>query len=126
MAGPYGRVGPVHLDAKALMAFLVIASQTIPVEVGGPVGPRVEIGQRGRAFDGSARSSVRARKGEWSIVTVFMTTAAANTVVTALEGTPPLAASGDLTGSIDVLVGDIQREHRGVGKVRLSFLVHEA
>ena len=108
------------------MAFLVIASQTIPVEVGGPVGPRVEIGQRGRAFDGSARSSVRARKGEWPIVTAYMTSASADTIVTALEGTPPLAASGDLTGSIDVLVGNIQREHRGVAKVRLSFLVHEA
>ena len=108
------------------MAFLVIAGQTIPVEVAGPVGPRVEIGQRGRAFDGSARSSVRARKGEWSITTVIMTTAEANTIVSALEGTPPLAASGDLTGSINVLVGDIQREHRGVGKVRLSFLVMEA
>ena len=108
------------------MAFLVIASQTIPVEVGGPVGPRVEIGRRGRAFDGSARSSVRARKGEWSIVTVYMTAAAASTIVTALEGTPPLAASGDLTGSIDVLVGQIQRDHQAVGKVRLSFLVQEA
>ena len=108
------------------MAFLVIASQMIPVEVGGPVGPRIEIGQRGRAFDGSARSSVRARKGEWPISTAYMTTAAADTMVTALEGTPPLAASGDLTGSINVLVGDIQREHKAVGLVRLSFNVQEA
>ena len=107
------------------MAFLVIASQTIPVVVSGPVAPRVEIGQRGRSFDGSARSTVRARKGEWPIVTAYMTTAAADTIVTALEGTPPLAASGDLTGFIDVLVGNIQREHRGVGKVRLSFVVQE-
>ena len=108
------------------MAFLVIASNTIPVNVVGPVAPRVEIGTRGTAFDGSARSTVRARKGRWSIVTVYMTTAAAATIVTALEGTPPLAATGDLTGAINVLVGEIQREHKGVGKVRLSFIVQEA
>ena len=108
------------------MAFLVIASQMIPVEVGGPVGPRIEIGQRGRAFDGSARSSVRAHKGEWPISTAYMTTAAADTMVTALEGTPPLAASGDLTGSINVLVGTIKREYKGIGQVRLSFNVQEA
>ena len=108
------------------MAFLVIAGQTIPVEISGPVGPRVEIGRRGRAFDGSARSTVRARIGNWSIMTAYMATAAADTIVSALEGTPPLAASGDLTGSINVLVGNIQREHKGVGIVRLSFLVQEA
>ena len=108
------------------MPFLVVAGETIPVEVSGPVGPRVEIGRHGRAFDGSARSTVRARKGEWPIVTAYMTSTSADTIVTALEGTPPLAASGDLTGAINVLVGNIQREHRGVAKVRLSFLVHEA
>ena len=107
------------------MALLIIAGKTIPVEPRGPVGPRIEVGLRGRAFDGSARSTVRARKGEWSIVTVFMTAAAATTIVSALEGTPPLAASGDLTGSINVLVGNIQREHKVVGLVRLSFLVQE-
>ena len=69
---------------------------------------------------------MRARKGNWQIATVYMATAAADTIVTALEGTPPLAASGDLTGSINVLVGNIQREHKAVGKVRLSFLVQEA
>ena len=107
------------------MAFLVIAGQTIPVEVKGPVAPREEIGRRGRAFDGSARSTVRARKGNWPIVTPFMTTAEANTIVSALEGTPPLAASGDLTGLIDVLVGNIQKQYDGT-VVRLSFLVQEA
>ena len=108
------------------MALLVIASQTIPVAVGEPVGPRIEIGRRGRSFDGSARSTVRARKGEWSVVTAYMTTASADTIVTALEGTPPLAATGDLTGSINVLVGNIQRRHKAVGLVRLSFIVQEA
>ena len=108
------------------MAFLVIASNTIPVAVGGPVAPRVEIGARGRSFDGSARSTVRARKGRWAIVTAYMTTAAANTIVTALEGTPPLAATGDLTGAINVLVGEIERQFRGIGFVRLSFIVQEA
>ncbi len=107
------------------MAFLIIASQTIPVPVLEPVAPRVEIGHRGRSFDGSARSTVRARKGEWSIVTAYMTTAAADTIVTALEGTPPLAATGDLTGAINVLVGNIERAYKGV-LVRLSFLVQEA
>lgn len=107
------------------MAFLVIAGVTIPVEVVGPDAPRVEIGHRGRAFDGSARSTVRARKGEWPIVTAYMTPAKADTIVTAIEGTPPLAASGDLTGFIDVLVGVVQRRYNGT-TVRLSFFMQEA
>ena len=106
------------------MAFLVIAGQTIPVEIVGPDAPRTEIGRRGRSFDGSARSTVRARKGEWPIVTAYMTTAAADTIVTALEGTPPLAATGDLTGAINVLVGTIQRSYKGT-LVRLSFITQE-
>ena len=108
------------------MAFLIIAGQTIPVPPRQPRETRVEVGRRGRALDGSARSTVRARKGEWQVTTVAMTTAAADTMEAALEGTPPLAASGDLTGSINVLVGAIERTSAGIGFVQLSFLVQEA
>ncbi len=108
------------------MAFLIIAGETIPVPPGQPRETRFEVGRRGRAFDGSARSTVRARKGEWQVTTAAMTTAAADTMETALEGTPPLAASGDLTGSINVLVGNIERLSAGIGFVRLNFLVQEA
>ncbi len=111
------------------MAFLIIAGQTIPVLMQEPTSSRGEVGRRGRAFDGSARSTVRARKEDWPIVTKYVLRATADTMVSALEGSPPLAASGDLTGSINVLVGGIRKRHRkfATGEhVQLSFLVQEA
>ncbi len=111
------------------MAFLIIAGETIPVLMQEPTSSRSEVGRRGRAFDGSARSTVRARKEEWPIVTKYIPRATADTIVSALEGTPPLAATGDLTGAINVLVGGIRKRHKkfAAGEyVQLSFIVHEA
>ena len=108
------------------MPYLVIASQTIEVAHDTPVRTRVEVGERARAFDGTPRTSVRARKDEWSITTAWMTRANADTLLTALEGTPPLAASGDMLGSVNVQVADITTNHTtlitGEG-VSLSFTV---
>ena len=109
------------------MAYLVIASQTIDVAHATPPGrTRVEVGARARAFDGTPRSSVRARKDEWTVTTAWMTRAAADTLLTALEGAPPLAASGEMLGSVNVHVSDITTDHTmlvsGEG-VSLSFKV---
>lgn len=111
------------------MAFLVIAGQTIPVLLEEPESIRVEIGRRERAFNGDLRSSVRVRKEEWPIITKLIPRATADTIITALEGTPPLAASGDMAGSINVLVGGITKRHQKFSSgehVQLSFLVMEA
>lgn len=111
------------------MAFLTLGGVTIPVLIDEPEGVRVEIGARERAFDGGPRSSVRSRKWEWPIVTRIVPEATGATILAALEGSPPIAATGDLTGSIDVIVGDVRQRwsKKADGEyVQLSFLMQEA
>lgn len=91
------------------MAFLIVASQTIPVTMEAFDGEDVPIGETGRAFDGSARSSVRGWKSQWEVTTAWMAQSDAETLITALKGAPPLAASGDLTGSLNVVISAIRR-----------------
>lgn len=109
------------------MPFLVVASQTIPVAVGTSSRARTEIGKVERAFDGTARSSVRARKNDWPITTTWGAAATIDTIRAALEGTPPLAASGDLTGSVNVVITGIREDLDDTGSYkRLSFTMMEA
>lgn len=93
------------------MPYLVVAGQTISVAVDTPARNRVEIGKRERAFDGTQRSSVRARKSEWTVETTWYTRANADTLVTALEGAPPLTVTGDMAGSISAHAANIRTAH---------------
>lgn len=83
------------------MAYLVVGGVTVEVAAGASSRAVVEIGDRARAFDGTLRSTVRSRKKAWSITTVPMTKANADTLETALNGTLPVAVSGDTTGSVN-------------------------
>lgn len=80
------------------MAFLITAGVTVPVALGQSASSPDEIGDRARAFDGAMLSTIRDRKEQWRIQTTPMPRADANTLRAALEGTPPLACSGDLLG----------------------------
>lgn len=96
------------------MAFLVLGSVTVPVsQIEELDKQRVEIGVRERSFDGTMRSSVRARKDEWRILTRWMTEADADTLRTELENTPPRTATGDLVGtSTSVVCGELRELNR--------------
>lgn len=68
------------------MAFLTLNGVEIPVLDGNASRSRVLIGERGRAFDGTFRSSVRARKRQWSLATPVVTKAEADAIVGLVEG----------------------------------------
>lgn len=117
------------------MPFLVIASQTIPVTLNAARRKDVEVGEVRRAFSGAPRSSVRAYVREWEgVETRWISRAQADTFRSALEGAPPLAASGDLTGSVNVYIRNVQEVEKGrkiisgsaVEAVRLSFDILQA
>lgn len=111
------------------MAYLVVGS-TVPVALGGSQRTEVPIGEVRRAFSGAPRSSVSGYKREWSVETAWMTRAAADTLRTALKGTPPVSVSGDLTGSISVYVQNIRTVGSDKGAAgeftRLAFDLLEA
>lgn len=80
------------------MAFLVVAGVTVPVALNTTQGAPVEAGERVRAWDNSMLATIRDRKKEWQVTTRPIPRADANTLEAALNGTPPLACSGDLLG----------------------------
>lgn len=112
------------------MPFLVVNSVTVEVEAEEMEEEHLELGEFVRAFDGTAMSSARTTyKRNWRVRTAPMATATADTLVTALKGAPPLACSGDLTGSINAVIRDIkvhQIPNSGGFYEAVSFSIHEA
>lgn len=82
------------------MAGLVIPSSvTVPVAVqGGAEREFVEVGDRGRTFNGTMRATVRAWKDEHTFTTAAITTTLAASIKSSLQGAQPLACYGDLIG----------------------------
>lgn len=111
------------------MAFLTLTPNgggsptTISVIVSDP--PREEpreIGSLARAFGGSVHDSRRARVREWRGVKVIVTTSAAASLRTLLQGTQPLTANGDMTGSsVPVFCTSPETDYLIPGLVRLSW-----
>lgn len=98
------------------MPFLVIDGETILVAPSQAPRQVIEIGDKERAFSGTLRSTIRARKREWDVTTVPMPQADADALEAVLEGTPPLTCSGDLLGG-DV---DCHIELQGSTPLRLN------
>ncbi len=67
-----------------------------------PAAAPREIGSLKRAFDGAVHDSRRGRMHEWHGVSTIILTSDVSSLRTLLEGTQPLEADGDLTGSVDV------------------------
>lgn len=98
------------------MPYLTITSSTAPsggatvdVAVGSVSITYNEIGDQGSTFDGTYRSTVRARKKVWSLATPPQTRATADNVYSYLTGTS-VVASGDLvnvSGGVSVFVTGI-------------------
>lgn len=81
------------------MPFLVVSGVTLLVSPSSGEREKEEIGDRARAFDGTMRQTVRARKRSWHIVTTPLTRADADAREPYLESnTLPLVCSGDLLG----------------------------
>lgn len=64
-----------------------------------PVARPHDMGSLRRAFDGTPHDSRRARLHEWIGVQTIVSAATGASLKTLLEGTQPLTANGDLTGS---------------------------
>lgn len=82
------------------MAGLVIPSSlTVPVAFDGGMSREFEeIGDRGRAFNGTQRTTIRAWKSNWRVRTAPISTATAASIIASLQGTQPMACYGDLIG----------------------------
>lgn len=81
------------------MAGLVIPTNvTVPVSIDGAEREFEEIGDRGRTFNGTAFTSIRAWKDNHTFRTVALTSAQAASIKSSLQGTQPLACYGDLIG----------------------------
>ena len=81
------------------MAGLVIPSAlTVPVALDGASRDIVEIGDRGRTFNGTAFTAIRAWKDEHTFRTAPISTATAASIKSSIQGTQPLACYGDLVG----------------------------
>lgn len=110
------------------MPFLAIGGVTVPVALGELTQRKLPVGRAIETYNGGMRSAVRARKWEWTVPTQWMTEADADTLRTALEGTPPLTCSGDLTTHDVVLVDTVEEDRQkfATGEhVRLTFTIRE-
>ena len=108
------------------MPYLVVGGVTVSVAAASRAVE--EIGDRARAFDGTKRSTIRSRKYVYSVTTVPMADGTATTLEAALNGSLPVACSGDLTGSINAHPEVTGREDvmiAGGFNVVLSFALHQ-
>lgn len=115
------------------MPFLSVGGVTVEVTTGADVDEEhVEIGDFARAFDGTARSTIRSTfKKIWmGLRTVPMTTTSADTLLAALKNaTQPVACTGDLTGSINAFPRNIHVQPVAIGTTHyevVSFDLWEA
>jgi hypothetical protein len=101
------------------MPFLTCGGVTVEVFVGSSVDEEhVEIGDFGRAFDGTARSTIRSSyKKTWTgLSTAPIAQATADTLLAALKNaTQPVACTGDLTGSINCFPRNIHVKPVAIG-----------
>jgi hypothetical protein len=79
------------------MAFLTVGATELEITSITETTP-VEMGDRYRAFDGTERTTVVARKREWRAVTRPLAPAEFSAYRAALEAVPPLPCAGDALG----------------------------
>lgn len=112
------------------MPLLALGGTTIPVRIPPVEAEVLHAGDETEAYDLTPLTRRRATKRRWQIGTVWMSTADAATIEAILEGTQPVAATGDLTGSINV-VTTLERDftRTAAGGVRMKafeFIMQEA
>lgn len=110
------------------MPFLALDGTTIPCAIDDAEGEVQEFGDRDYAHDGTLQTRLRARKDRWPLITPWLTSASASTVLAALTAQEPTAATGDLTGSVSVYV-EMRGKHvktvdDGERRIRYAFTVH--
>lgn len=111
------------------MAMLVVGAVTVPVSPQSPPKRvKTEYGDFTPAFDGTDRGVINARKALWTVTTAPMLQSAADTLVSALEATPPIACSGTVTGSFNArgtVTGYDSVVVRGGFRVVVSFTLRQ-
>lgn len=96
------------------MPFLTVGGTTVEVADDTVDGEEFEVGEVRPAFSGKPRSSVRAYRSRWSMRTIPLARATADTLKGLLKAAPPLTVTGDLTGAIDAYALNI-RTHSSTG-----------
>lgn len=90
------------------MALLTVGGVTVEVVIGGAERDWQPVGDYGRAEDGTPLATYRDWTAETRITTVKpISVSDRNTLITALQGTPPVAVTGDWCGSINIIVTGI-------------------
>lgn len=106
----------------------------VKVDINSSQRAEVPVGEVRRAFSGAPRSTVSSYRREWQLETVWLTRTVINSLRTALEAAPPVAVTGDLTGSVNVYFSDIREIEKNEFRVggtltehaRLGFLMMQA
>ena len=114
------------------MAFLTLPTVgDVPVDLddGSAEMEWDEVGERSRAFDGTMHVTVRDWKRRWRVRLVRVVRASGDSIVSALQGTPPLACSGDLLGGAVNCIPELVRarhpKHADGEYQILEFILHE-
>jgi hypothetical protein len=86
------------VEGVQLTAFLVIAGITVPVSEGNAIKRIERVGTSSRAFAGGLRSTVRAEKRVWQVVTGLLIEADAVTLEAAIANAAQVTCSGNALG----------------------------
>lgn len=112
------------------MPMLTLGGVTVPVRIDPVEGEVMHAGDETEAYDLTPLTRRRATKRRWQVSTIWLAVATADTLEAVLEGTQPVAATGDLTGSINVvttLQRDVMRTASGGVRMRLlEFVMQES
>lgn len=111
------------------MAFLIVAGITVAVPDDGISITTTPIGDEGRAFDGTFRSTVSTTKRTWDVTTSLLDSGDAATLKAALVASPTATASGDAMGGTVTVWPRLVRETPGPTATytsRLVFRLEEA
>lgn len=88
-----------------------------------------EVGERRRAYDGTMHSTIRAFKRRWQVRLSDVPRTTGDSILSVLEGQPPLACSGDLLGgAVDCHAELREVLHPKYAKgeyQRIEFILHE-
>lgn len=86
------------------MPMLALDGTTIPLVLEPIEAEVLQFGDEVEAFDGTTLTRIRAEKDVITLRTPFMPLADANTIEAVLDAAAPHAATGDLLGSVGVIV----------------------
>lgn len=112
------------------MPMLALDGTDVPLLYQPIAGETREFGDTETAYDGGLMTRIRARKKQWQCVTRWLSASDATALYTILTSSPPVNATGDLTGTTTVIIQNItEQTHTLAGGARyraFSFTMRQA